>query len=539
MTNGSFIDANNMDGLRLCLAAEFGRVYVFNLRGNARTQGEQRQKERGNVFGAGTRTPVAITLLVKNPDRPGDGSIRYHDIGDYLTREEKLQAVRDAGNASSLPWRIVTPNEHGDWIDVRDPAFAGFMALGDKDEDRVLRLFSTYSLGVVTNRDAWAYNFSSVKLAENMHRMITFYNDQREEYAKVVKRVKGQPPTVEDVIDSDPMKISWTRNLKGDVRKQKERKFSKTHIVTGLYRPFTKQQLYFSRRFNEMVYQMPKLFPQPGLENLVISVTGLGATKAFSAIITNCIPNLHLQDTGQSFPLYYYDQAPQDDLLSKASADGWTRRDAITDAALMAFRSHYKGQRGNKIGKEDLFYYVYGVLHSPEYRQRFEADLKKQLPRIPFAGDFWAFSSAGRELAKWHLNYETVEPYPLHHAGELALGEPALYRVQKMAWARKRVGGKLTDDKTTLVYNSRISLTGIPSDALDYIVNGKSALEWVMERYQVTTDKDSGIVNDPNDWAIEQGDPAYIFNIVKRVVRVSVETVRIVQALPPLGLIAK
>lgn len=214
----------------------------------------------------------------------------------------------------------------------------------------------------------------------------------------------------------------------------------------------------------------------------------------------------------------------------------WAR--SLTSAATPSPTRHSpffrKTYSDDSISKEDLFYYVYGLLHSPEYKTRFEADLKKQLPRIPFAKDFWAFSKAGRELAHWHLNYETVEPYPLSQVGELPLGEAALYRVQKMAWARKRVDGKLTDDKTTLIYNSRISLTGIPPEALEYVVNGKPAIEWVIERYQVTTDKDSGIVNDPNDWAVEHGDPTYIFNLVKRVVRVSVETVRIVKTLPAL-----
>jgi predicted helicase len=312
-----------------------------------------------------------------------------------------------------------------------------------------------------------------------------------------------------------------------------------------------------------MVYQMPKLFPQPGLENLVISATGLGASKSFSAVITDCIPNLHLHDTGQCFPLHYYEEIPR---INESVKPEYIRHDAITDAALAAFRKTYADQprpviasvakqssksathsnegkdwiaspsarndeQGNHISKEDIFYYVYGILHSPEYKTRFEADLKKQLPRIPYARDFWAFSHAGRELAHWHLNYETVEPYPLGQIGELNLGE---YRVQKMAWGKKKENGKTVPDKTTLIYNSRLTLTDIPADALDYIINGKPAIEWIIERYQVTTDKDSGITNDPNDWASEHNDPAYIFNLIKRIIRVSVETVKIVKGLPML-----
>ncbi len=540
VTNGSFIDANNMDGLRKCLAEEFSRIYVFNLRGNQRTSGETSRREGGKIFGSGSRATVAITLLVKRPDKPGDGSIRYYDIGDYLSREEKLKIVRDFSSIASLPWQRLSPNEHGDWINQRNPAFEKFLPLGDKDGKEKLKLFEIYSMGVKTNRDAWAYNFCRTKLAVNMGRMIAFYNDQRAAYEQAVKHAKGETPAVEDVIDNDPKKISWARSLKSDARKMKAHRFEASDIVTSLYRPFTKQRLYFNRQFNDMVYQMPRLFPQPGLKNLVISATGLGATKSFSALITDTVPDLEMISKGQCFPLYYYEEAKDDDLLSKANDTGWIRQEAIAANALAAFRRAYAGSSGadgktdTVITKEDLFYYVYGILHSPEYKIRFEADLKKQLPRIPFARYFWAFSTAGRALANWHLNYETVEPYPLQQSGELDLGDPALYRVQKMAFARSRVDGRLTDDKSTIIYNNCIRLAGIPPEAYDYIVNGKPALEWVMERYQMTTDKDSGITNDPNDWAAEHNDPQYILNLVKRVVRVSVETVKIVNALPAL-----
>ncbi|MHB8447718.1 MAG: type ISP restriction/modification enzyme, partial [Rudaea sp.] len=361
VTNGSFINANNMDGLRKTLLAEFSAVYVFNLRGNQRTSGEQSRKEGGKVFGSGSRATVAITLLVKDSTRPSDGTIRYHDIGDYLTREEKLQAVHDAGSVENIPWRALVPNEHGDWTNVRDPAFAKFVALGDKEDDTALRVFETYSQGVLTARDAWAYNFSREKLSGNMRRMIAFYNEQREVYAKAVKRAKGDPPAVEDVIDTDAKKISWTHNVKEDLRRQKEHAFEKADIVTGLYRPFTKERLYFNRRFNERVYQMPKLFPQAGAKNRVIAVSGIGASKEFSALLSDVPPNYHALDTGQYFPLYFYDEPQQhDDLLSKAGQGEWTRRDAITDMALAAFRKNYGDPT---IGKEDLFYYVYGILH--------------------------------------------------------------------------------------------------------------------------------------------------------------------------------
>lgn len=528
VTNGSFIDANNMDGLRKTLLEEFSRLYVFNLRGNQRTLGEQSRKEGGKIFGSGSRATVAITLLVKDVAKPGDGTIRYYDIGDYLSRDEKLRKVCDFDSVQNVPWRGVIPNQHGDWINVRDPAFITFLPLNEGERE----VFGLRSRGIETSREFWAYSFSRGKLAHNMRRMIAFYNSQRVAYARALEKTSSESLAVEDVIDTDPKKISWTRGLKADVKRQREHSFDEQNIVIGLCRPFNKQRLYFSRQVNEYVNQWPRLIPDGAAQNLIIVTNGAGAAREFSCLIADVIPDLNVQAAGsQCFPLYYYDPAPKDDLLGKAGAEPFVRREAITDDALADFRKAYAD---NGISKEDLFYYVYGLLHSPEYKTRFEADLKKQLPRIPFAKDFRAFSKAGRELAYWHLNYETVEPYPLSQAGELPLGEASLYRVQKMAWARKRVDGKLTDDKTTLIYNSRITLTGIPPEALEYVVNGKPALEWIIERYQVTTDKDSAIVNDPNDWATEHNDPAYILNLVKRVVRVSVETMKIVKSLPPL-----
>lgn len=537
VTNGSFIDGKSMDGLRKTLLTEFNRIYVFNLRGNQRTSGEQSRKEGGKVFGSGSRATVAITLLVKDSEKPSDGCIRYHDIGDYFSREEKLQIVKDAGSLENIPWRSITPNKHGDWINVRDPAFAKFMALGDKDKDKdkdkALRLFDIYSLGVATGRDTWAYGFSRFALESKMSALIDCYNNH-------VKRLKGLVASsgnlksfdIDSFVDNDARKISWSRSLKSELRRLAVHSFSSKHFAHVMYRPFVRRWCYFNKAFNEMTYQNGKIFPIENSFNSAITIAGQAAGE-FSALIVNRMADLNLMSGGaQCFPLYYYEEAPKDDLLGKASSEPYIRRDAITSAALAAFRKAYADE---KIGKEDLFYYVYGILHSPEYKTRFEADLKKQLPRIPYASDFWAFSKAGHELARWHLNYETVEPYPLQHTGQLDLGDAALYRVQKMTWAKRRVDGKLTEDKTTLIYNSRISLAGIPPEALEYIVNGKPALEWVIERYQVTTDKDSGIVNDPNDWAIEHDDPAYIFNLVKRVVRVSVETVKVVKSLPALN----
>ncbi|MES2682690.1 MAG: type ISP restriction/modification enzyme [Pseudomonadota bacterium] len=540
VTNGGFIEGKSAAGLRRCMAEEFTGVYVFNLRGlrGQKTSGEKAKQEGGQIFGSGNATTIAIFLLVKNPDRNCTGHINYRDIGDYLSRSEKLKIINQSESIKHISWQYLTPDTHGDWINFRDPAFDSFAALSESHAS----IFSMRSRGVETSRNEWVYSYSSVNLEENICRMIDFYNSQIELLGKTLAAITGHEARAikcSQLIESDPRKIKWTRGLKEDLCRGRRSKYSREKVGVSLFRPYSKSWLYYDAQFNE--YYKEKYFPTAHHKNIAISIIGVADRKGFSALITDVIPDLHLLDTGQCFPLYHYEETTgKADLLNAAAEPGWVRREAITDAAIAAFRSAYAGRASasgkgaGEIGKEDLFYYVYGILHSPEYKTRFEADLKKQLPRIPYAADFWAFSTAGRELAHWHLNYETVDAYPLAQQGELDMGTPDHYRVQKMAYAKRRVDGKLQEDKTTLIYNSRITLTGIPPAALDYIVNGKPALEWVMERYAVTTDKDSGIKNDPNDWATEHNDPQYILNLVKRVMRVSVETVRIVAGLPAL-----
>lgn len=534
VTNGSFLDHNNMDGLRKCLTDEFSHLYVFNLRGNQRTAGEESRREGGKIFGSGSRTAVAITVMVKDPAHAGPCELHYHDIGDYLTREEKLAKIEEFGSIDGMEWERLTPNAEGDWANQRDPAFDHFIPLGDKEASNTQTIFGIYSLGVVTNRDAWAYNMSRDALAGNMQRMINAYNDDRARYIKACEgKQKDQRPEIEGVIVPDPKRISWTRALKADAARGKTFAFDDEAIVIGMYRPFSRQWMYFSRHFNEMVYQQPKLFPSPSHRNVVISSTGVADRKGYSALVANSVPNMHLTDTGQCFPLYWYEKAndagkakPQGEMFGPNTGlpdvDGYIRHDAITDWALTAFCDHYHDQ---SITKEDIFWYVYGILHSPEYKQRFATDLKKMLPRIPFAKGFWVFSEAGRKLGAWHLNYETVDPYLLTEDAKRLLMEGSDYRVTKMVFGKK--DGK--PDKTIIVFNEHLTLRDIPLEAYEYVVNGKSAIEWVMERYAITVDKASGIRNDPNAWS---EDPRYIVDLVKRIVRVSVESARIVSDLP-------
>ena len=516
VTNGSYIDNNAMAGFRKSLMKEFSAIYCFNLRGNQRTSGELSRKEGGKIFGSGSRTPIAITLLIKRPGDQGCAQLHYHDIGDYLSREEKLDIIKNFGSIRAIPWQHLHPDEHGDWINLRTDGYSSFIPIGDKTtkgKSVSQSIFNIFSLGLATARDSWCYNFSYHVLKENIQSCIAYFN-------KLSRNFAAQSEIdVDFFVEYDPSKFSWSRPQKKDLSEGKQYEYNEQNCRVSLYRPFCKQNCYFHKTLNGMTYMQPRIFPTSQCENLVIQVTGVSSSKPFSCFVTDKIPDLQLLFNGQGFPLYWYEK--QEGYLNfggDEAVGNLIRHQAITDWALEKFRNAYAD---HKIGREDIFYYVYGLLHSPEYRKRFENDLRKELPRIPFAADFWAFSRAGRELAHWHLNYETVEPYPLQ---ENSAGD---FRVTKMRFPKKGV-------RDTIIYNATTTLSGIPPEAYDYVVNGKSAIEWIMERYAVTTDKKSGIVNDANDWCREHNNPRYIIDLLKRIVRVSLETVRIVKSLPPL-----
>ena len=541
VTNGNWLDGNAQNGMRKCLEREFSAIYVFNLRGNQRTSGELSRKEGGKIFGSGSRTPIAITILVKKPKASDEAArIYYHDIGDYLSREEKLRIIRNMGDISNplMQWVTITPNEHGDWLNKRSEQFKLFTPLGDKDNIKDKRTFfvPNYSRGIASSRDSWVYNSSLVELQQNITKTIDFYNQQVESY-KTAKQEMSLDDFLADKRDST--KIVWTDTLIRDLQKGIKYKIDTSRCTVGMYRPFFKQAFYHDRILNHRVYQMPRLFPTSNHRNLVICVSGVGASKDFSTLITDCIPDLQLQFNGQCFPLYWYDDSTADiaDLFSapKSEMDRYVRRDGVTDWILATARKQY----GPKVTKEDIFYYVYGILHSPDYRTAFGADLKKSLPRLPLVDspdDFRAFSRAGRDLAALHLGYEHVEPYagcrtiysPLTNRGD-AID----YRVEKMCFGKKE---DRTADRSVIHYNAGITIENIPAEAYDYVVNGKSAIEWVMERYAVKTDPASKITNDPNDWCREHDDPKYIYNLLLRIITVSLETVKIVGALPRLRL---
>ncbi len=528
VTNGSWIDGNVDTGIRACFAEEFSSIYVLNLRGNQRTQGERSRCEGGKVFGSGSRAPVAITILVKNPNAAHNGClIRYCDIGSYLSREQKLEALHDAQSISGFSdWQKITPDKHYDWIGQRSEAFARFYPMGSKEtkagkaDNAIFRL---YSQGLKTGRDSYLYNFSRDACAENALRMTQDY------LAAFSDREQNPKLTEEAAARRHSSNLKWDRELKNNLKRKKKPQFEDGYIRKVVYRPFVATNCYADYTFVQMKYQMDRIFPDSAIENRAICVPGIGSKKAFSALITDTVPDLGFNNASQCFPRYRY-RKPTDATDTAKVQDEFPGIqpkpdciDNISDLAFRSFREHY---RDDTITKDAIFDYVYGILHSPSYREEFANDLSKEIPRIPFAPDFHAFAEAGKTLAALHLGYETCEQYPLSlvfaHNGE---PQPHHFRLTEKAMCFA------TPAKTTLIINEHLRLSGIPQAAHQYVVNGRTPLEWFIDRYKIKRDRDSGIRNDPNGWF---ADPRDLVTAIERIVYVSVESTRVIEELPSL-----
>jgi predicted helicase len=484
ISNGAWLDGNSTDGFRKCLEKEFTSIYIFNLRGNQRTSGELSRKEGGKIFGSGSRTPITITLLVKNPESKNKtAKIFYHDIGDYLSQQEKLSIVKSFHSIGNEKMNLVelTPNEHGDWLSQRNDVFSTYLSIEpEKKFDTFTKsFFTTYAVGVNTGRDAWSYNFSKKNVSINMKRMVDFYSEQEIVYSK--SKIDSNELMIDNIINSNPLNISWTANLKKDLQNGKKHTFISDSIIKSIYRPFCVQFLYFDKPFIERPGVSPMFFPNNKVHNIVICVSP-SPNDGLSLLIADEIANLHFNGDTQCFPLYHFEERKiEQKSLFDTEDDGdsqFIRRDAISNFIFERAQKQY----GKNVTKEDVFYYVYGFLHSPEYREMFANDLKKMLPRLPLLEDvreFWAFSKAGRKLADLHINYESVPAYD----GVTVKGEESgFFNVQKMRFPKK-------DQKDTIIFNSKITIENIPAQAYEYVVNGKSAIDWIMERYQVTTHK--------------------------------------------------
>ena len=505
VTNSSFLDGMALDGMRKHLSDDFDTLYILDLRGNVR-ENPKISGTTHNVFGI--QVGVSINLLVKKSRKPGSSAeIFYARVDEFWRKEEKYRYLDSKKQYANVKWKRITPDKQNTWLTEGLQAdFETYIPMGNKEAkgvngEVVNVVFHNFSNGVSTNRDAWTYNFNRDVLASNIENSIDVYNDQVFKW----KMRSNQGTILDDFVLYDDKKIKWSRNLKRRLRSGQFAEFKNTKIRQSLYRPFTNTNLFFDRIFNHEVHRFPFIFPTEHTENQVIWLK-VGSDWPMFALMANVILDQLPQGGSQCFPFYTYDE------------DGSNRRENITDWSLARFRARYGD---DTIGKWDIFHYVYGLLHHPGYRERYQANLKRELPRIPFVPDFRAFAAAGARLAKIHVGYEDQPEYPL---AKVETPDMQLdWRVEKM---------RLSKDKTQLRYNGFLTLDGIPSEVFNYRLGNRSALEWIIDQYRVKTDKRSGIVNDPN----RADDPQYIMRLIGKAISVSLETVKIVENLPELGI---
>lgn len=548
VTNGGWLDVNTADGVRLSFAKDYSDIYVFNLRGNARSSGRQRKKEAGNVFDNNIQIPISIFVGVRTPGATGC-RIHYRDIGDYLSAKEKLEIV-DKSTIDNTSWETITPNQYGDWINQRSDKFNTWPVLGEKRKKVNIRFFSSYSTGLQTNRDLWVYNFGREKCLDSVTTLAQTFLAARE------ARFKNPSLDYDALMAKHPefldkSRIKWSSTLVKSLMAQREVTPLDGYLQVSLYRPFCKKVVYFSRTLNHTVGRIPSLYPTPQHDNVAFGVLTVGARKEFSVLGTSTVPDLNIygSEGSQFFSRWTWEPvAPEDGALDLSSGtqrdaapgyegeiiDGYRRVDNITDE----IHQEYCETLGTGVSKDEIFYFVYGQLHDPGYRETYAPDLKKMLPHIETPTDIDRFrlvSNAGREMMDLHINYEDVEPWRVDV--QLKAGADAsdreTWRVTKMKWNKVRdpETKKLVEDRSTIIYNPKVTITGIPLEADEYQLGSRSALAWIIDRYRYTKDKESGIINDPNDWADEIGNPRYIADLIAKVTRVAMETNRIVNTI--------
>lgn len=462
------------------------------MRGNALGQGEIRKKEAGNVFGGGTRTTVAISILVK--DGSDSHELHYHDIGDYLSQKEKLAIISDFGDISSIDWQDITPDENNDWLNQRDKNFNNYRSLVSSENG----VFAFSATGIVTSRDPWVYSFSRENSLSNAKRLIDNYNNEIEKLKTIPEEYRKSS------LNYDPKVLNWSEGLKKDAFRLKTIDYvPETRVIS--YRPFVKKHLYFGK---ELLHRPSKYYRQFGLNNLTIVTIGNGSNKDFSVLVTKFIPDYQFMMNGQGFMRY---------------------DNEVDEMSLFQNNDNMSRDFADKLGLnlDETFAYVYGLLNSREYQEKYANDLKKDLARIPIVKNKEKYVEVGQKLMDLHINYEEL---PVYDGAEITIAEKPSYKVTKMRFAKKRdEKGKSVNDLSTIIFNSDITISNIPEKAYEYVVNGRSAIEWIMDQYQVKTDKKSGITDDPNDYS---EDEKYIFNLLLRIINVSVQTVDLINSLP-------
>lgn len=491
VTNGNYLNTNSADGLRAGLYEEFNHLYIFNLRGDQRTLGEQSRREGGKIFGSGSRTPVAISILVK--DGSDSHELHYHDIGDYLSQKEKLAIISGFGDVSQLDWGKIIPDENNDWLNLRDPNYQKYTSMTHE-------IFYTTSLGILTSRDFWVYGFSKNRTSNTVKKLIQNYNNELARLSNVDEETRL------DLVNREQNYINWSRKLERQFKNNIELKYSDDKLILCMYRPFVKKWLYYDKSLND---ETRPYYKKMGENNLVITTSGRGSTKDFSVLITNIISDVNAMSAG---------------------SQGFMRYDnEVDETSLFQNNDNMNQEFADKLGLnlDDTFAYVYGVLNSKEYQEKYANDLKKDLARIPIVKNKERYVEVGKALMDLHLNYEEIPVY--NEVDITPLVNPS-YKVTKMRFDKKRdENGKSVNDLSVIIFNSDITISNIPEKAYKYVVNGRSAIEWIIDQYQVKTDRKSGITDDPNDYS---DDEKYIFNLLLRIINVSVQTVDLINSLP-------
>lgn len=515
VTNSGWLDAGSMDGFRRSLQRECSEIYVYDIRGNQKSVNWR--AEGGKIFDSGSQAGIAITILVKNPAKQGDATIHYYSVPDGLSASEKLTLLRTQPfDPESEIWETIIPNDHNDWINQRDESYASFLPIYSEDGKC---LFTRITNGVVTNRDAWAYNYSKGTLRNNIMRLIEQYNSETRRYGQSNSTIP-----IRDFVDSDPKRIKWTRALLNRAARGEEIRFEEKRMISSAYRPFSKRYLYYSRELNEVAGLQESYYPKKNTRNISIGFNSPGSTESFVFAVSNVANSSFGGSEGSQWvPMRWFEKEEAlGGLFAQQGTRSTTREiDGITDYALNVFREVYGDPA---ITKKDIFDYVYGIMHSPEYRTRFANDLKKQIPRIPLAKSFWAFADAGRTLIKLHVDYESATPYPLiEHWSD----NKRDYSVRKMKHPKK--GGE--KDLSRIIVNEYLTLSDIPTCAYRYTIKGRSAIEWIIKEYAIQDDSKgkSGIINDPNEYC---EDKRYIVDLLRKVVTISMDTMSVVDALP-------
>ena len=497
ITNSSYIDGIAMDGMRKSLIEEFSDVYIINLKGQIRRRTKEQTKlEGGNIFDI--MTGVAIILLVKDISKNGLGSLHYFDIGNELNKKQKLEKISEISSISNIDnFEVIIPNEKGDWINQRNSNFDDLILLGNKKSEEAL--FKEYTGGIKTGRDSWSVGFSKNKVLENMTKSIDYYNQNLGDIA---------------VYDKKTIDISWTRSLKQRFERNEIQKLESNRMYIGMYRPFTKKHVYYAKAWVDMQYQMAQVLPVPTSRNLMIGISNKTEGKQFSCLINNVLPDVNLFAGGsQNLPKYLYNKIDKNSLFAE-------------DEKISAIRPEILSNLTD-LSEEDVMYYIYGVFHSKEYGQMYFDDLAKSFPRVPNLKNKTEWIRIGKELADLHLNYENQPSW----SGVTVSGEESgNFKVKKMKHSKIRnEEGKSVNDLSKIIYNENITISNIPVEAYDYVVNGRPAIEWIIDQYQVKTDKKSGITDDPNEFS---ENPRYILDLLLSVIVVSMKTNELVAQLP-------